>query len=155
MKHILKIACMVTLTLMTVSVKAADQPATPKQVIISLFDAMRAGDKEKLLSLWAEGASLRRITAKGQLRPDGLQRWANWVGTLKAGQADEQIFNVRVEQFGNLATVWAPFKISLDGKLVGCGVNQFTLAKQQDQGWKIVSGIDTNATGDCQAYGKK
>lgn len=138
------------------SLPAAAGEVGPKETIVKLFDAMRAGDKDALMSLWTtEAPSIRRVTADGQLRPDGLQRWSEWVGSLNAGDADEQIFDVKVQEFGNMATVWAPFKVSLKGKLVGCGVNTFILAKVKDQGWKIVTGMDTNHNGDCTKYPEK
>ena len=133
---------------------AMAEETSPEQTIIDLFDAMRAGDKEALLAQWAEGAELKRITSKGELRPDGLEWWAKWVGTLEEGQADEHIFDVKVQEFGNLATVWAPFKIYIDGDLKGCGVNTFTLVKL-DGDWKIVYGIDTDHSGNCDEYGPK
>lgn len=132
--------------------------ASPEQVIMALFDAMRAGDSKTLLSLWVPQAtdapSLRRITADGQLHPDGLSNWATSVSGFQVGDLDEQIFNAKTQQFGRLATVWAPFKINVKGKLAGCGVNMFTLIKKKGQGWKILNGIDTNHAGDCETYGK-
>ena len=46
------------------------------------------------------------------------------------------------EQFGNLATVWAPFVIHVKGDLVGCGVNQLSMARVEGD-WRIVFGMDT------------
>ncbi|WND02752.1 hypothetical protein QGN29_00010 [Temperatibacter marinus] len=130
-----------------------EQETSPQKVIEALFDAMRAGDKEALLSHWVEGASLRRVTSKGEVKGDALPRWSEWVGTLDQGAADEKIFDLKVTQFGNLATVWAPFTIHFNGKLVGCGVNTFILAKPKGKNWKIVSGMDTDHKGDCAEYG--
>jgi len=86
------------------------------------------------------------------VEPDGLKRWRDWVGTLEVGRANEELFALEVEQYGKLATVWAPFVIHFDGKLVGCGVNQLSMA-QVDGNWRVVSGMDTPAPKDsCETF---
>lgn len=135
---------------MSVTVSAAE---TPEGTINDLFDAMRAGDGAAIRALWVnEDAKLARITPEGEYRNNGYTRWADWVDQQEQGDADERIFNVQVDEFGNLATVWAPFKIWYKGDLVGCGVNHFTLIKQEGD-WRIAHGIDTQHTGDCNTYG--
>jgi hypothetical protein len=146
---ILRVCSLVVLTSITGSVSLS--AATPKQVINQVFDAMRAGNGDAIRALVVEGASLDRVTAKGELSQSGFERWIGWVDKQSAGDADEQIFAVKTQEFGGLATVWAPFILQYKGELVGCGVNQFTLAKQQGD-WKIVHGIDTAHDGDCSQF---
>jgi len=84
--------------------------------------------------------------------PNGLPRWRDRVATFEIGQVHEELFDIKVERFGTLASVWAPFVIRVEGQLVGCGVNQFTMA-QMDTGWRIVSGIDVQAPKeDCETF---
>ncbi|UTW54582.1 nuclear transport factor 2 family protein [Kordiimonas sp. SCSIO 12610] len=135
--------------LLAAEVKA--QAKGPEDVIEQLFDGMRAGDGSAIRSIVAEGASLDRVTASGELRTGGFERWISWVDQQKEGDADEQIFAVKVQEFDNLATVWAPFILHYKKELVGCGVNQFTLAKVEGV-WKIVHGIDTAHNGDCSEF---
>ncbi len=124
---------------------------TPEGAIQKLFDGMRAGDGQAIRLLVLEGAQLDRVTKGGELRRGDFERWTNWVDQQSEGDADEEIFEVRTQEFGGLATVWAPFILHYKGKLVGCGVNQFTLARQESA-WKIVHGIDTAYDGDCSKF---
>ncbi|MEC7291724.1 MAG: hypothetical protein VXW22_16715 [Pseudomonadota bacterium] len=116
--------------------------STPEATAYSMMRAMYQGDASMIDAIFLDGAQLRRVTGDGEIRPDGLQRWRSWVDTLEVGQAHEELFAVTSEQFGHLATVWAPFVISVDGARVGCGVNTLTLA-QVDQNWHVVFAMDT------------
>ena len=126
---------------------------TPEEAVRSMFRAMYLGDASLVDRVFLEDAQLRRVTASGDVRPDGLKRWRDWVGEQSEGDAVEEIFNVKVEEFGHLATVWAPFVVTYKGEKVGCGVNQFTLAKTEDD-WRIVFGMDTaaEATIECESF---
>lgn len=118
--------------------------STPQGSAYAMMMAMYRGDAEMVDKIFAEGGRLSRVKADGSVEPNGLKRWRDWVGTLKPGQANEELFGLQVQQFGKLATVWAPFVIRFDGKIVGCGVNQFSMAQIKGE-WRIVSGIDTPA----------
>ncbi|MEM9571120.1 MAG: hypothetical protein AAF996_06615 [Pseudomonadota bacterium] len=118
--------------------------STPETTAYSMMRAMYQGDADLVDQVFTSDAQLRRVTSEGELRPDGLQRWRDWVGTLAVGDAHEALFGVTSETFGNLATVWAPFTITYQGEMVGCGINQLTLAKI-DENWRVVFGIDTQA----------
>lgn len=121
--------------------------STPEAAVFSMMRAMYQGDAEMVDQIFLDTASLRRITYEGEIRPDGLQNWRNWVGTLDVGAAHERLFGVESQQFGKLATVWAPFTIHLNGDLVGCGVNTMTLT-EQDGAWRVIYGMDTNMPKD-------
>lgn len=140
---------MVSAFAFSVSVSATAE--SPKAVIEKLFDGMRAGDGDMIRALVTDGASLDRVTKDGELRTGGFERWIAWVDQQKEGDADERIFAVKTQEFDNLATVWAPFILYYKGDLVGCGVNQFTLAKVANV-WKIVHGIDTAHNGSCEGF---
>ena len=118
--------------------------SSPEATAFSMMRAMYQGDASMVDQVFADGATLRRVTDAGDLRPDGLQRWRDWVGTLETGAAHEVLFGVETETYGTLASVWAPFTITVNGDLVGCGINQLTMARQADD-WRIVFGMDTNA----------
>ena len=118
--------------------------SSPEATAYSMMRAMYQGDADMVDQVFTSDAQLRRITSEGELRPDGLQRWRDWVGTLAVGDAHEELFGVTSETFGKLATVWAPFTITYKGEMVGCGINQLTMA-QIDESWRVVFGMDTNA----------
>lgn len=128
--------------------------STPQGTAYSMMVAMYRGDAEMVDQIFAEGGRLNRIKADGTVEPDGLKRWRDWVGTLEAGQAHEEIFSLEVQEFGKLATVWAPFVISFDGKVVGCGVNQLSMANMDNE-WRVVSGMDTPAPKEACGTFKK
>lgn len=124
--------------------------STPEGAVYSMMRAMYQGDAEMVDQVFLEDAALRRVTSEGELRPDGLERWRDWVGTLEVGTAHEELFGVTSEQLGNLATVWAPFVIRVNGEIVGCGVNTLTLARPEGD-WRIVFGMDTGEPKDTCA----
>jgi len=117
--------------------------STPQATTHSMMRAMYQSDADMIDQIFIEDAQLRRVTADGEIRPDGLQRWRDWVGTLETGDAYEELFAVNSEQLGPLATVWAPFLITYQGELVGCGVNQLTLANTEGD-WRVVFAMDTS-----------
>lgn len=129
----------------------AHSQSSPLDTIDALFEAMRAGDGEAVLDLVAEGAPLMRVEAEGNVRDSSFEDWANWVDVQNEGDADEQIFAVQAHEHGDLASVWAPFILHYKGELVGCGVNQFTLARGKET-WTIIHGIDTQDDGDCSTF---
>ncbi len=121
--------------------------STPEAATHSMMRAMYQADSEMVDQVFIDGAQLRRVTPEGEIRPNGLQRWRDWVGTLETGDAYEELFALSSEQLGPLATVWAPFLITYQGELVGCGVNQLTLAKTEEN-WRVVFAMDTSEPKD-------
>ena len=137
---------------LSLPVGAADDPV---QVVTKLFDAMRAGDGNSIRALVLPEARLDRLRKDGSLHQGTFEKWAAWVDTLSPGQADEQVFGVRVLQASDdLATVWAPFQVSFDGEMVGCGVNQFTMAREAS-GWRVLYGIDQPTGEECSKFRKR
>ncbi|MEL6857117.1 MAG: hypothetical protein AAFO74_01945 [Pseudomonadota bacterium] len=124
--------------------------STPEAAVHSMMRAMYQGDAGMVDQVFHDSAVLRRVTSEGELRPDGLQRWRDWVGTLAVGQAYEELFAVETQQHGPLASVWAPFVITYQGELTGCGFNTLTLA-QVGADWQIVYGMDTGAPSETCA----
>ncbi len=130
---------------------AADDE-TPETVVNRIFEAMRAGDGAAIRAVVADGAPLERLMADGSIKKGSFEKWTGWIDTLEEGDADEQVFAVETF-FGapGLATVSAPFVIYFKGKLVGCGVNQFSFAKTAD-GWRVIHGIDVPHEGACDTF---
>lgn len=127
--------------------------STPEATAHSMMMAMYRGEADLIDQIFVDGGELNRAKVDGTVEFGARQRWQDWVG-LEPGEAHEEIFDLKVEQFGNLATVWAPFVISINGKIAGCGVNQLSLVNQRDDTtpkWRIVSAIDTQAPKDTCA----
>ncbi len=125
-----------------------EEKAEVRAILDQVFDAMRAGEDETLKSLLLPDTSLDRISPDKPVERDNSTGWIEWVGSLKPGQADEQIFDVEIHVEGPLAVAWAPFTIAIDGEMRSCGVNQFTLVKHSD-GWKVAYLIDTHTPDKC------
>ncbi len=137
------------------SVSASAEQATPEDMVNSLFDAMRAGNGAAIREMVVADARLDRLRPDGTLQQGTFERWISWVDEQSEGDADEQIFGVKtLSQTEELATVWAPFTVVYKGKMVGCGVNQFTLVNTND-GWKFVYGIDKPEKDGCETYREK
>lgn len=138
-------------TMISASMAHADTE-TPDGVIHAVFDAMRAGNGEAIKKLATPHTRLDRLHSDGRLEQGVLSDWADWVDKQSAGDADERVFGVQtLSRSPELATVWAPFTIRYKGELVGCGVNQFTLAKTSE-GWRIVYGVDMPSQDDCNTF---
>lgn len=125
---------------------------TPENAVYSLMRGMYQGDTDMIDQVMLEDGVFRRALPDGQVTQDGLSNWKSWVGTLEIGTAHEELFSVDSLQYGNMATVWAPFVISVNGRIANCGVNTMTLANT-DGDWKIVFGMDTPAPKDsCHSF---
>jgi len=121
--------------------------STPQGTAYAMMIAMYRGDADMVDKVFQDDGDLNRVGPDGIVEFGGRKGWQDWVGTLDVGQAHEELFGIEVQQFGNLATVWAPFVISFDGKIVGCGVNQLSMAQTNGE-WRIVSGMDVQAPRD-------
>lgn len=129
----------------------AHSQETPRATVDAIFDAMRAGDGDAIRALVSEDAHFGRVIADGSFQLGAVDNWVETINTLGEGVLDEQIFSVTVHEFGDLANIWAPFTISRNGGLIGCGVNQFTLARTQKM-WRVIHLADTQDTGDCATF---
>ncbi len=127
--------------------------STPEETVRSMFRAMYLGDATLVDKVFLPDAQLRRVTNTGEIRPDGLQAWRDWVGAQSPGDAVEEIFEIEVQATGRLASVWAPFVVTYKGAVVGCGVNEFVLAKAEGD-WRIVFAMDNAAPEgtDCTTF---
>lgn len=121
--------------------------------INNMFDAMREHNGNKLLQQFTEEAMLERVTKKNEVKKSDLNKFAEFVDK-SVKHLDEQLFNITIQESGNLASAWTPFAFYLDGKLSHCGINSFQLIKQNEQ-WKIRYLMDNAYQGDCQEFIKK
>ena len=126
--------------------------STPEGTAYAMMMAMYRGNTDLIDRVFHPEGDLHRVRSDGSVQIGGRARWQEWVGTLETGYANEELFSIEVEEYGDLATVWAPFVISVDDKIVGCGVNQLSMAKSNNE-WRIVSGMDIQAPKeDCAEF---
>lgn len=105
----------------------------------AFLDGMTAADTEAMRATVLPGAQLMGVRAQ----PDGsvtVRRVAfeDSYGKRVDPGLKERIWSPVIIRRGALATVTAPYEITRDGKTLHCGIDIFTLARQ-DGAWKIAS----------------
>jgi len=125
---------------------------TIKQTITILFDAMRKGDGILLRSVFAEDMTLQSISSdkegRSVLKTEKVENFSKIIGSPHTVAYNERIAFDDIKIESGLASVWAPYKFYLYGKLNHCGVDVFHLMKTGGD-WKIVHIIDTRRKYDC------
>jgi hypothetical protein len=141
----------------------ADQAASPpadaegKAVLATaqaFFDGLAAGDAEAMRAVVLPDARMMALNTK----PDGsvtLRRFGfdDTFGKAPPTGAKEWMWSPVISRRGALATITAPYEFSKDGKTTHCGVDIFTLVKQ-DGAWKIASVSWTAEPDACPALRK-
>lgn len=143
-----------TLALVAATTPAAgqhsDDEAAVKQVVVDLFDAMRAKDSVRLRSVFHPGARLQRTgrNRSGELIVGNtpIDRFVTSIMGAQ-GHLDEQIWDVEVRVSDDLATVWNKYAFFFNEQFSHCGFDAFQLARTAD-GWKIIQVADTQRRGE-------
>ena len=117
--------------------------------IQQLFAALEAGDSTAMLRLvYPEG----RVTATGQrANSRGLRQesWAQFAQRLTpASGFQERISDPAIEIDGDVAMVWAPFVVRVNGKVSNCGFDHFDLVRDQGA-WKVMNLTFSSRTTGC------
>jgi len=136
-------------------VQALPPPAAEEQAVLApinqLFVALEAGDSTAVLRVvYPDG----RVTAVGALRSgNGLRQesWSQFAARLKPGEGfRESISDPAIEIDGDIAMVWAPFVVRVDGKVGNCGVDHFDLVREAGA-WKVMNISFSSRTTGCPA----
>ena len=136
-------------------VQALPPPAPEEQAVLApinqLFAALEAGDSAGVLRVvYPDG----RVTAVGALRTgNGLRQesWTQFAARLKLGEGfRESISDPAIEIDGDIAMVWAPFVVRVDGKVGNCGVDHFDLVRANGA-WKVMNISFSSRTTGCPA----
>jgi hypothetical protein len=119
--------------------------------IQTLFAAFAAGDSAAVLRIvHPEG----RVTATGErASASGLraQSWTEFAGRVTPATAfHEAISDPAVEVDGDVAMVWAPFVVRVNGKVANCGFDHFDLVRDQGA-WKVMNLTFSSRTTGCPA----
>lgn len=121
-------------------------------VVEALFTTLEAGDGPALLKLvYPDG----RVTARGTLRSGftgrRTQTFAEYAANMKLGSGiHEQISDMVIERDGDVAMLWAPFTVSIGGKVVSCGFDHFDFVRE-DGAWKVMNLTFSSRTEGCGA----
>ena len=117
--------------------------------IYGIFSAFEAGDGAAMLRhVYAGG----RVTATGQ-RASGTglrqQSWAEFAQRVTPdGRFQESISDPAIEVDGDIAMVWAPFVVRVNGKVGNCGFDHFDLVRENGA-WKIMNLTFSSRMTDC------
>ena len=124
--------------------------------IHSLFDGMRAGDRQMIEHAFAEGATLESyLSSEGTSK---IQSSSAEDFIQAAGQPHDQVWNeviwsYDVKQDGPLATVWTDYTFYIGNQMSHCGVNAIQLI-QSSGTWKITRITDTRRPANCRELEK-
>lgn len=150
MKHF-----MIFLTLTALGITTQAQTATDsiKAAVNALFAAMKAADTVMLKNAFHETALLQTLAStkddKSFVRNETVGDFAKQVAQFPKDAIDERIEFETIKIDGSIASVWAPYKLYLNGKFYSCGVNSLQMARLNGA-WKIQYILDTRRQKGCE-----
>lgn len=121
-----------------------------RAVVNRFFEGMEKGDTVMVKNACTEAPVFQTFMAdregKLQVFTEDFNEFLAFVGTPTQDKYREEISIEAVEAEKSLASVWAPYKFYLNGKVSHCGTDSFQLVKTAE-GWKIQYIIDTRRKG--------
>lgn len=123
-----------------------------KELIVAMFDGMRAGDSAMVSKLFRRDA--RMFTAYKKKTGEDVIHEGDLVGFLKAIGSphdeiwDEKISNTIIQIDGNIAQVWTDYSFFVGENFSHCGVDAFHLVRDNET-WKIINLMDTRRNEGC------
>jgi hypothetical protein len=131
------------------ALRAQSDSATVVGVVTHFFDGMRTRDTGLMRSTVVPDAVLRSVSGPTKLGdPTPVAQFITRVGSGTGPGANEQIKDPKVSIDGPMASLWAYYTLTRDGKLNHCGVDLFLLRHGAD-GWRIYYVSDTRRTEGC------
>ncbi|QEC69562.1 nuclear transport factor 2 family protein [Panacibacter ginsenosidivorans] len=133
----------------TVNAQTAEDSV--KAVINRLFDAMRNADSKSLTDCFADSAILQSVSNRNdtvKISTDAVKEFADFIATVKKGDADERITFDVIRIDGALAIAWTPYKFYYKGNFSHCGADSYQLVRINGL-WKIQYLIDTRRRDNC------
>ncbi|MFM7195555.1 MAG: nuclear transport factor 2 family protein [Bacteroidota bacterium] len=138
----------------TVNAQTTDREAILEPVN-RMFRAMETGDSALLRTAFYHDVHLTTLIADRAGEVTGLSRETELDGFLKAVAAPKQqvyrepIYNIKVNQEGGFAQVWADYAFYTGTSFHHCGVDTFQLIRTTG-GWKIFYLADTRQKEGCK-----
>lgn len=129
----------------TGAAKQGEAPAAPDREAIleavdAFFVAMAANDADAMTATLAPGAIMVALGAGGDEPPPRRSSVAEFINRQMANEpprvAHEAYWNPTVLQRKDLAVVWTPYRIDIDGVRRHCGVDVFNLSRENGA-WMI------------------
>ena len=120
----------------------------PVQQLLATF---QAGDSAAMLRLVHPDG---RVTATGQRASGSGLRAQSWTEFAQRITPDapfsESISDPAVEVEGDIAMVWAPYVVRVNGQVANCGIDHFDLVRDNGA-WKIMNLTFSSRVTDCPA----
>lgn len=135
---------------------SADAQDAVRQGAERFFAALRSDDKTALAAEMVPGAMIFVHNRMDPANPrvdtvavtDHLARWAK--GTRRT---DEAMRYDHILVDGDMAQVWGPYAVAVDGKVTHCGINSLSMVRTEG-GWKVGNTSFTMVAPDqCAAVG--
>ncbi len=119
--------------------------------IQQLFAAFEAGDSAAMLrQVYPAG----RVTTTGVRATNAGMRQMSWTEFAERVKPDsrfrETISDPAIEIDGDIAMVWAPFIVRVDGKVSNCGFDHFDLIRENGA-WKVMNLTFSSRITNCPA----
>jgi len=147
-KYFYTLSCLV---LFSLNLQAQTAEDSVKAVINKMFDAMKNADRKSLTECFTDSAILQTVVDKNgnvSVQTDVVKTFADEIGTLQKGDADERIIYDVVKSDGALAIAWTPYNFYYKGQFSHCGVDSYQLVRINGE-WKIQYLIDTRRKQGC------
>jgi hypothetical protein len=120
----------------------------PIQQLLASFEA---GDSAAMLRVIYPAG---RVTATGtRATSSGLRQmsWTEFAERVKPNSRfTETISDPAIEIDGDIAMVWAPFIVRIDGKVSNCGFDHFDLVRENGV-WKVMNLTFSSRVTNCPA----
>lgn len=151
MKHIFLLVILFT-GLSSFAQETAEE-AEAKKVVTNFFEAFHKQDSVALRNLAHSSIKMQSIGANKEGKTElATMAYGNFLRSIASipptTKFEEKLHSFDVTVNGPLAQVITPYSFLINDKLSHCGVNSFTLVKE-DKEWKISYLIDTRRKDSC------
>lgn len=134
----------------------AAEEAEAKKVVTDFFEAFHKQDSIALRNLAHPSIKMQSIGANREGKKEvSTVSYGDFLKSISSIPAttkfEEQLHSFDITVNGPLAQVITPYSFLINDNLTHCGVNSFTLVKEDTQ-WKIVYLIDTRRKEGCDSF---
>jgi hypothetical protein len=146
----------ITLFALIAPFKSTSQDLDVKKVtssIESFFEGMKSGDTSLIRQQLYTSCELKTIglnkDGDSDIHETDMESFINSIANKPETQLlDERIssYDIKIDQ--NMAIAWTPYRFYLNNNFSHCGVNVFSLIKD-DGKWKIFAIMDTRQKNGC------
>jgi len=129
-----------------------------KKVVTDFFGAFHKQDSVALRNLTHTSVTMQSIgdnaEGKTQLSTSSFENFLRSIVSIPSTtKFEEKLHGFEIHINGPLAQVTTPYTFHINGKLSHCGVNSFTMVKEERK-WKISYLIDTRNRNECEIFQK-